>query len=345
MRSLADGLGALLAAAVDAEAGEDLSALGHPLVAVDVADAPAVLQAAAGLRTGAPILVGVDHSGRAPDGLAGVFDILLTTAQNPPRPWVQVDRLEDAVGRLRATVAKAPVASAVFVTVLRLGDQLDFEGALAVESLAYSTLLAGEEFRAWRTGRPARARPTSAAPRVRTTRDNDRLVITLDRPESRNAIGAATRDELTDALRLARLDPSITAVELRGAGAVFSAGGDLDEFGRAGDLALAHIIRNQRSPARLTRELGSRLTVFIQGAAIGGGIEIAAAAARIVADADAVFRLPEVTMGLIPGAGGTASLPPRIGRHRTAFMGLSGLDIPADLALAWGLVNHLAPVP
>ena len=106
MRSLADGLGALLAAAVDAEAGEDLSALGHPLVAVDVADAPAIRRASADLRTGAPILVGVDRPGQTPEGLADAFDILLTTAHNPPRPWVQADRLDGALAGLRATVAR-----------------------------------------------------------------------------------------------------------------------------------------------------------------------------------------------------------------------------------------------
>jgi hypothetical protein len=343
----ADGLGALLAAAVDAEAGEDLSALGGaPLLVLPTQDAAQAAAIADRLRPGAPILVGVDLAGRTPDGCEAAFDILLTTAAHPPRPWVGVgaEGVDSPIATLRAAAAASPAAAAIFATVLRLGDQLDFEAALAVESLAYSALLGGKAFRAWRTARPARTRDGEGGPFVRLDRDGALATVTLTRPAARNAIGARVRDELTDALRLIALDPSIERAQLRGEGPIFSAGGDLDEFGKAGDLAMAHIIRTQRSPARLARELGSRLTVFIQGAAIGGGIEIAAGAAAIVADPAAVFRLPEVGMGLIPGAGGTATIPRRIGRHRACYMGLAGQDIAAALALDWGLVDRLGPV-
>lgn len=347
MRPPAEALSDLLAAAVDAEAGEALSALGgRPLAVVAVQDAGVLRTAAGDLRAGAPILVGVDEAGAAPDDVDDIFDILLTTAERPPRPWVGVgpDGMAKALSDIEGTATRSPVAAAVFATVLRMGDKPDFEGALTLESLAYSTLLGGRDFRTWRAGRPARARAISAGPLVRLERHDEVCVITLARPEARNAIGARLRDELTDALRLARLDPSMTRVELRGEGPCFSAGGDLDEFGQAGDLALAHIIRTQRSPARLVDGLGDRIRVFIQGAAIGGGIEIAAAAGDVVADPRAVFRLPEVGMGLIPGAGGTASLPRRIGRHRTCFMGLSGRDIDAATALDWRLADRLEPV-
>jgi enoyl-CoA hydratase/carnithine racemase len=347
MWSRADGLDAIRTAAIDPEIGEALSALGgEPLVVVCVSDVDAVREAARSLRPGAPILIGVGEASHTPDGVADVFDILLTTAPHPPRPWVGVGAtgVEAAVSDLRAVAARCPLAAAVFASVLRLGEGLDFDGALMLESLAYSTLLGGREFRAWRTARPPRSRETSDAPSVRLERRDDTCIITLARPGARNAIGARLRDELTEALRLVRLDPSIARVELRGEGPCFSAGGDLDEFGQAGDLAMAHLIRTQRSPAWLANQIGARLTAYIQGAAIGGGVEIAAAAARIVADPGAVFRLPEVSMGLIPGAGGTASLPRRIGRHRACFMGLSGLDIDAERAWDWGLVDHLEPV-
>jgi enoyl-CoA hydratase/carnithine racemase len=348
MRPQADPLAGLLAAAFDPEGGEVLSALGgEPLAVVDAGEAGTLASLSGELRTGAPILVGVDAEGRLPEALPDLFDILLTSADRPPAPWVGVGRegMAKAISDLRATVRACPVAAAVFATVLKLGDSLDFDGALAVESLAYSALLGGREFRAWREARPARARMANDAPPLRLERRDDAMVITLSRPEARNPIGARMRDELTGALRLVRLDPSMTRVELRGEGPCFSAGGDLDEFGQAQDLALAHVIRTQRSVARLAREIGARLTVFVQGAAVGGGIEIAAAVETVVADPAAVFRLPEVGMGLIPGAGGTASLPRRIGRHRTCFMGLSGRDISAEQALDWGLVDRLEPVP
>ncbi len=347
MRPRSEGLDAILTAAIDPEGGEALSALGgEPLVAIPVDDAPRAREAAASLRSGAPILVGLDEDGRMPHGVAGVFDVLLTTATDPPRPWVNVGSggAQEAVSILRGTASRNPAAATVFAAVLKLSDQLDFEGALTVESLAYSALLGGRDFRAWRASRPPRARAEPEGSLVRFERAEDAAVITLARPAARNAIGARLRDDLTAALRLARLDPSILRIELRGEGPCFSAGGDLDEFGQAEDLAMAHVIRTQRSPVRLVDELGERLTVFVQGAAVGGGIEIASAASRVIAEPGALFRLPEVGMGLIPGAGGTASLPRRIGRHRTCFMGLSGLDIDAATALAWGLVDAVGPV-
>ncbi|WP_262401328.1 enoyl-CoA hydratase/isomerase family protein [Actinomadura sp. CNU-125] len=75
---------------------------------------------------------------------------------------------------------------------------------------------------------------------------------------------------------------------------------------------------------------------------MGAGVELPAFAGRVVARPDAVFRLPEIAMGLIPGAGGTVSLPRRIGRHRTLYMALTGEAIGADTALAWGLVDEIA---
>ncbi|MBC7520314.1 MAG: enoyl-CoA hydratase/isomerase family protein, partial [Sandarakinorhabdus sp.] len=91
---------------------------------------------------------------------------------------------------------------------------------------------------------------------------------------------------------------------------------------------------------RLAR-LGPRLTAHVQGAAIGAGAEIAAFAHHVTAAPAAWFQLPELKYGFIPGAGRTASLPPRIGRHRTAFMALSMARIPARLALEWGLVDSI----
>ena len=347
MLSRADALNALLAAAADAEAAETLSPLGEaPLLVLSVSDAATLAGAAHALRPGAPILVGADADAQTPDGLSDLFDVLLTTAAAPPAPWVSVAPwgLETAVRAIETLVAGRPHAASVFAQVLRLGEGLDIDAALTLESLAYSALLGGGEFRGWRASLPVRPRAASTEPAIRLERQDAALIITLDRPAVRNAVGARMRDDLTQALRLAQADPSITEVQLRGEGPSFSAGGDLDEFGQAGDLAVAHAIRTQRSPARLAAGLGPRLSVYIQGAAIGGGIEIAAAASRVVADPAAIFRLPEVGMGLVPGAGGTASLPRRIGRHRTAFLGLSGLDLDARQALAWGLVDALEPV-
>lgn len=309
---------------------------GAPLRVVDLArEDPA---GAAG------IVVGLDRDGRLPPA-PGACDLLLTTAPSPPRPWVGVTDLDEALARLNAAVARCPLAAAALVQVLRTGQNLAFEEALVLESAVYSTLLGGEEFRAWRRANPARkARPEPSA-RVLFDRSDATVVLTLARPMRRNAFDAAMRDALVEALRSAAADPEVTAIILRGQGPDFSAGGDLDEFGSAPDLAIAHFTRLLRSPARLVHELAPLVAVRLQGASIGAGIEVAAAAGRVVASPEAWFQLPEVGMGLVPGAGGTVSVPRRIGRRRTAWMALLGEPLDAATALAWGLVDALEPVP
>ena len=295
----------------------------------------------------AAIRLGIDRWG---DGLSAApedFDILLTAAPDAPRPWVSVPpaELEGLVAELAAAVARTPVAAAVLAQVLRMGERLAFNEALVLESLAYSTLLAGAEFRAWRAATPVRTRPRNDASRVRLAREDGVLIVAFARSEARNAVDAAMRDELVEALAFAAVDPEQTSVLLTGDGPSFSAGGDLDEFGRAPDTAAAHVIRVAQSPARLLRRLGERAGARVHGACIGAGIEIPASAARVTASPDAWFRLPEVAMGLIPGAGGTASIPRRIGRERACFMALSGRAIDVSTALAWGLVDALEGAP
>lgn len=152
---------------------------------------------------------------------------------------------------------------------------------------------------------------------------------------------AGTRDALCEALEVAALDPSITRVDLYGNGPAFCAGGDLSEFGTARDPAQAHLVRVHRSPAALLQRCGALVTAHLHGACVGAGIELPAFAGRVRAAPDTVIRLPEVEMGLIPGAGGTASLPLRIGRERTAYLALSGEALTAGEALRWGLVDEV----
>jgi hypothetical protein len=240
-----------------------------------------------------------------------------------------------------AVVEHAPIAAATLATLLRVMPVVGVEAGLALESAAYSTLQAGPEFAAWRAAATHAPEPTGA-PVVLTERRDHTLVITLDRPHRRNAIDTQLRDELTAALELALADDTIERVELRGNGPSFCSGGDLGEFGGRSDPASAHVIRLARSPARLVHRLRDRTTVFVHGATYGGGIETAAFAGRVVAHADTSIALPEISLGLIPGAGGTVSLTRRIGRHRTAALALTGRAIDARTALAWGLVDALA---
>jgi enoyl-CoA hydratase/carnithine racemase len=314
----------------------DLTALGG--AGITVTELPT-----AGPPAGAGIVkVGVHRDGARPVAGLDAYDILLSVDLDAPAPWVGLGpRLDAALAALTDAVSRQPAAAAVAAQVIRASTTLTFEQALIQESLAYSMLLASEGFRAWRAANPARKRPDDPAPRVLIGQDGEALTLRLNRPAARNAFDARMRDELCEALSFALAHPDAPPVILSGEGPAFSAGGDLDEFGRAADAGEAHLIRTFRSPARLVRELGDRVTVRLHGACVGAGIEVPAAAHRVVAREGAVFRLPEVSMGLIPGAGGTATIPRRVGRHRTAYMAISGVDIDVGTALGWGLVDAL----
>ncbi len=299
-----------------------------------------IVDGVVGRRGSGVIRLGVHRAGPVPGGGLDNFDILISTDPAACGPWVGVPpgRLEAVVADLRDRVAAQPVAATVAAQVLRTSLQVSFDEALALESLAYSMLLASSGFRAWRAATPVRQR-LHEAPRVAVVQDGGVLEIQLNRPEARNAFDARMRDELVDALTFAADHPDQPPVVLSGVGPDFSAGGDLNEFGAAPDPGPAHLIRTLRSPARLTHELGNRITARLHGACVGAGIEVPAAAARVTACPGAVFRLPEVSMGLIPGAGGTATIPRRIGRRRACYMAISGAEIDLPTALAWGLVD------
>ncbi len=218
-------------------------------------------------------------------------------------------------------VARAPIAATSLALLLRDRTRGSVAPGLTAESAVYSTLQAGPEFAAWRRRRPPRTRP-NPSPRARTVvveRTGDELVITLDRPEARNALDAAMRDQLWDALAVAAADPDLQ-VRWRGAGPAFCAGGDLDEFGSRSDPARAHLIRLTRSLGRLLHELADRTTVELHGACAGSGIELPAFAGRVRAAPDTTISLPELSLGLIPGRGRHGQPPPTHGSapHRLA---------------------------
>jgi enoyl-CoA hydratase/carnithine racemase len=162
----------------------------------------------------------------------------------------------------------------------------------------------------------------------------------LSRPDRRNALDALMRDAIAGALQVAVWDDTVQVI-IDADGPSFCAGGDLDEFGTAPDPATAHLVRVTASPGRLLHQLRDRVTVRVHGDCVGAGIELPAFAGRVVAAPGSRFRLPEIAMGLIPGAGGTVSLPRRIGRARTAWLALTGTAIDAPTAASWGLVDEV----
>lgn len=318
-----------------------------PLLVVRLDGAPADGAAAHPLRPPAllPCVV-VAVSSPGADGPAGPSqagaDIYLTDREDPPEPWVTCPDLGDLI----AAIGRNPQASTTLAQILRVHSG-DVELDLVTESLAYATLQAGAEHRGWleeHDQNPRRAAPDEdGLPAVRVARSGETLDVVLDRPDRRNAYSARMRDELVAALQLASSDPTITAVRLRGNGPSFCSGGDLAEFGTVEDPATAHQIRTTRSAGYHAHLVRDRLMPRVHGPCVGAGVELPAFAARVSAAPGTTFRLPEVGMGLIPGAGGTASLPGRIGRHRTAWLAITGSELDVETALRWGLVDQIDP--
>jgi enoyl-CoA hydratase/carnithine racemase len=269
----------------------------------------------------------------------------LTEQECDDRRVVTVPSVPEAVAELTDRCQRWPQAAAVCDDVLRAVDPKApaFAGVIT-ESLAYSTLQSGPEFAGWL----ARRGPATVAhipEPVRADRDGHRLNIRFNRPQRHNAFSTDARAALLEALEVARLDPSVNEVVLSGNGPSFCSGGDLAEFGTFADPASAHLARTRHSPAlvldELTARLGRACRAEVHGRVLGSGLEMAAYCGWVRAHPDTVLGLPELSLGLIPGAGGTVSISRRIGRWRTAYLVLSGRTIDAPTALRWGLVDEI----
>tara|TARA_R110001606_G_scaffold381211_1_gene542260 strand:- start:52593 stop:53669 length:1077 start_codon:yes stop_codon:yes gene_type:complete len=316
----------------------------RPVVIVDLNAAKAASIAAQFRHLHHAVILGVESEVSGVEHDCDAYDVLLTTSPERGAPYVEVapDALHTTVTRLEKQIRANPAAAMILCQVLRMGEALSYDQALLLESLAYATLLGGGEFKRWLESRAtARSQVVDLSePLVLIEREQNCVRLTLNSPGTRNAMSAGMRDALFECLANVVEDPTEPSLVLRAQGKCFSVGGDLAEFGSATDLALAHSVRTLRSCAQLLADLGDRASVVVHGACIGSGIEIAAAAAHRIATAGTYVHLPEVGMGLIPGAGGTVSLPAAIGRHRTAYLALSGKRIRAETISDWGLFEH-----
>ncbi|MGI5219756.1 enoyl-CoA hydratase-related protein [Nocardia sp. CA-290969] len=276
--------------------------------------------------------------------LVRALTFTLTRAEYAEWPeLVVVGDLDTAVGHVWAAVQHNPQAAIACARLLRQTPGLDTTDGLAAEAAVFSMLLAGREFRRWLDDRGT-ARPVAPPPGdlVRAHRDGTRYSVVLDHPRRRNALSFRLREDLLAALLPAQLDPTITEVELSGAGPSFCSGGDLAEFGTSDDPVAAYLARLDRAPWRVMDRIADRLTVRMHGGCIGAGAEMAAFGGTVVAAPSTFIAFPEVAMGLIPGAGGTVSVTRRIGRWRAAWLMLTGSRIDAETTLRWGLVDRIA---
>jgi enoyl-CoA hydratase len=172
---------------------------------------------------------------------------------------------------------------------------------------------------------------------VRAEPDGDVLVITIDRPEARNAVNLAVAEGIAAAVDRLDGDDSLRAGILTGAGGTFCAGMDLKAFVAGerpfvADRGFAGIV--ERPPRKPT-------IAAVEGWALAGGFEVALACDLIVAARDARFGIPEVKRGLVAAAGALLRLPRRIPYHLAMELALTGEPIGAERAQAIGIVSRL----
>ena len=168
-------------------------------------------------------------------------------------------------------------------------------------------------------------------------------VVTLDRPRALNAYNVAMRDDLYAVFGAADEDSEVRALVLRGRGRAFSTGGDLSEFGTAPSPFVAREVRWRRDVWGRLLDLRAVSIAAVHGYAVGGGFEMALLCDLCVAADDARFALPETGLGMIPGVGGTQTLPRRVGLARALDVVLTGRRLDARAAYAAGLVARVVP--
>lgn len=169
---------------------------------------------------------------------------------------------------------------------------------------------------------------------VKLERQNDVAVVTVDSPPV-NALSAAVRRGIHDQIQAAAADPEIKAIVLTCAGRTFIAGADITEFGKPPqEPGLNEVIK-------VIEDAGKPVVAAIHGTALGGGLETALACHYRVAVKDAKLGLPEVKLGLLPGAGGTQRLPRAVGPEMAVKMIVGGDPISAADALKAGLIEEI----
>jgi enoyl-CoA hydratase/carnithine racemase len=168
--------------------------------------------------------------------------------------------------------------------------------------------------------------------------------ITLNRPDVLNAINMRMRDELWDVMHAVQDDPEARVVIFKGAGEqAFSAGADITEFGTAPSYVESRRARRQRDLWGFILSLEKPLIAAVHGYALGAGTELPLCCDIRIASEDARLGLPEVSLGYIPSAGGTQTLPRHIPPGVAMHMILTGDPIDAAAALRYGLIQRVVP--
>lgn len=170
--------------------------------------------------------------------------------------------------------------------------------------------------------------------------ESNLAICRLDDPESRNALSPRMLHELGEALSSLDAEPEIRCIVVAGSAKTFASGADIRALAEQGPAGAGETDYGfwERLDA-----IETPLVAAVSGWVLGGGLELALACDMIVAAADAQFGLPEITLGVIPGAGGTQRLTRAVGKARAMELILTGRRFSSEQALAWGVVNEVAP--
>jgi len=167
-------------------------------------------------------------------------------------------------------------------------------------------------------------------------------LVRLNRPQAMNALNATLMGELMEALAAFEDDENIGAMLVTGSERVFAAGADIKEMADAS--AVEMLLRDSISKFDRVRLLRKPIIAAVSGWCLGGGCELAMSCDMIVASETARFGQPEITIGVIPGAGGTQRLTRAVGKALAMEMVLNNRTLTAEEALQFGLVNRVVPV-
>ena len=175
------------------------------------------------------------------------------------------------------------------------------------------------------------------------SKEENIVTITINRPKKLNALNKETIQELHEAFKLADLDKDVRVIVITGSGEkAFVAGADIKEFVTFNEVQGTQLAaKGQEILFDFVENLNTPVIAAINGYALGGGLELAMSAHLRIASSNSQFGLPEVSLGVIPGYGGTQRLPQLIGKGRALEMILTGGMINAEKALEYGLVNQL----
>ncbi|HET8861771.1 MAG TPA: enoyl-CoA hydratase-related protein [Solirubrobacterales bacterium] len=177
-------------------------------------------------------------------------------------------------------------------------------------------------------------------PEVETTLDEFHVaLLRLNRPDARNALSPEMMEEIASELERLDPDPEVRCIVIAGSDDVFAAGADIRAMS---ERSFAEALRHPAASFwRRVAAVKTPLVAGVSGYALGGGCELALACDMIVASDTALFGQPEITLGIIPGGGGTQRLARVLGKQRAMEYVLTGRRFDAGMAMRWGVVNQV----